>query len=148
VTILPAITVLSNLALVVDGYACAGAVQPGCDDRRMPERPTLATVLRDARRSRGLSLREVERRTGIGNAHLSQLETGTIARPEPALIWELAVLYELDFAELLALAGRGVRPDARGERMTVALRALGELTAQEQSEVLRFMAELKRRRSP
>jgi hypothetical protein len=31
--------------------------------------------------------------------------------------------------------------------MTVALRALGELTAEEQSEVLRFMAELKRRRS-
>jgi hypothetical protein len=31
--------------------------------------------------------------------------------------------------------------------MTVALRALGELTAQEQSEVLQFMAELKRRRA-
>jgi transcriptional regulator with XRE-family HTH domain len=93
-----------------------------------------------------MSLRDVERRTGIGNAHLSQLETGTIARPEPALIWELAVLYELDFAELLELAGRGGGPDARGEQMTVALRALGELTAQEQSEVLQFVAELKRRR--
>jgi transcriptional regulator with XRE-family HTH domain len=112
----------------------------------MPGRRTLASVLREARQSRGMSLREVERRTGIGNAHLSQLETGTIARPEPALIWELAVLYELDFADLLELAGRGAGTDARGEQMTVALRALGELTAQEQSEVLQFMAELKRRR--
>ena len=94
-----------------------------------------------------MSLRDVQRRTGIGNAHLSQLETGTIARPEPALIWDLAVLYDLDFAELLELAGHGSGPQAAGERMTVALRALGELTAQEQSEVLQFMAELKRRRA-
>ena len=110
----------------------------------MSERPALGSVLREARRERGLSLRDVERRTGIGNAHLSQLETGTIARPEPALIWDLAVLYDLDFTELLELAGHGRGP---GERMTVALRALGELTAQEQSEVLQFMAELKRRRA-
>jgi transcriptional regulator with XRE-family HTH domain len=113
----------------------------------MPEPPTLGSVLREARRGRGMSLRDVERRTGIGNAHLSQLETGTIARPEPALIWDLAVLYDLDFAELLELAGHGSGPQAAGERMTVALRALGELTAQEQSEVLQFMAELKRRRA-
>jgi transcriptional regulator with XRE-family HTH domain len=113
----------------------------------MPGRRTLASVLRDARRREGLSLRDVERGTGIGNAHHSQLETGTIARPEPALLWELSVLYGLDFGDLLELAGRGARSDARGERMTVALRALGELTAEEQSEVLRFMAELKRRRS-
>jgi transcriptional regulator with XRE-family HTH domain len=113
----------------------------------MTERPTLGSVLREARRGRGMSLRDVERRTGIGNAHLSQLETGTIARPEPALIWDLAVLYDLDFSELLELAGHGRGPDAAGERMTVALRALGELTAPEQSEVLQFMAELKRRRA-
>ena len=55
---------------------------------RMPGKRTLASALRDARLSRGMSLREVERRTGIGNAHLSQLETGTIVRPEPALVWE------------------------------------------------------------
>jgi len=113
----------------------------------MTERPTLGSVLREVRQARGMSLRDVERRTGIGNAHLSQLETGTIARPEPALIWDLAVLYDLDFTELLELAGHGQGPHAAGERMTVAVRALGELTAQEQSEVLQFMAELKRRRA-
>jgi hypothetical protein len=58
------------------------------------------------------------------------------------------VLYDLDFAELLELAGRAGRGDAGGERMTVALRALGGLNAQELSEVLQFMAELKQRRSP
>jgi transcriptional regulator with XRE-family HTH domain len=110
---------------------------------------SLGSVLRDARQGLGLSLREVERRTGIANAHLSQVETGTIARPEPALLWDLSVLYDLDFATLVELAGHGHGrgADARGQRMTVALRALGEMTADEQSAVLRFMDELKRRRA-
>jgi transcriptional regulator with XRE-family HTH domain len=148
VTVLPAITVLSNLAIAADGLRDIKASIPDATIEWMPGKRTLASALRDARLSRGMSLREVERRTGIGNAHLSQLETGTIVRPEPALVWELAVLYDLDFAELLELAGRAGRGDAGGERMTVALRALGGLNAQELSEVLQFMAELKQRRSP
>lgn len=110
---------------------------------------SLARVLAEARRALGLSLREVERRTGIRNAHLSQIETGTIARPEMALLWELSVAYGLDFARLLALAGyesAGEASAAGRGRMTVALRALGQLTPDEQAEALAFMAELRRRR--
>jgi len=110
---------------------------------------TLGTELRAARAARGLSLRDVERRTGIRNAHLSQIETDTIAKPEMAILWELASLYGLDFARLLALAGHvgGAETSARQRRRTtVALRALGELSPREQEEALRFMAELKARR--
>jgi HTH-type transcriptional regulator, competence development regulator len=108
---------------------------------------TLAATLRRARRTSGLSLRDVERQTGIHNAHLSQLETGRIARPEPALLWTLAALYELDFEQLLAAAGLvGESAPARRRRVTVALRALGELTAEEQEEILRYMAEVRSRR--
>lgn len=110
--------------------------------------PTLAETLRSARARTGLSLRDVERRTGIRSAHLSQLETGTIVKPEMALLWELCLLYDLDFGDLVRLAGH-TGPETRGEgrqRMTVALRALGELTPEEQAEALQFMAELKRRR--
>jgi HTH-type transcriptional regulator, competence development regulator len=118
----------------------------------MPEsRPeeTLGGVLRAARTGRGLSLRDVERRTGIRNAHLSQIETDTIAKPEMAILWDLASLYGVDFARLLALAGHaggGETSGSRRRRMTVALRALGELSPREQEEALRFMAELKARR--
>jgi HTH-type transcriptional regulator, competence development regulator len=91
-----------------------------------------------------MSLRDVERAVGIRNAHLSQLETGRITKPEMALLWELATLYRLDFAELLELAGYS--SPQLGRRMTVALRALGELTADEQEDALRYMAELKGRR--
>lgn len=112
--------------------------------------PSLATVLAEARHALGLSLREVERRTGIRNAHLSQIETGTIARPEMALLWELSVAYGLDFGRLLALAGYESAGEAAADRgrMTVALRALGQLTPAEQAEALQFMAELRRRREP
>lgn len=110
---------------------------------------TLGAALRAARAARGLSLREVERRTGIRNAHLSQIETDTIAKPEMAILWDLASLYGLDFARLLALAGHaggGATSASQRRRTTVALRALGELSPGEQTEALRFMAELKARR--
>jgi HTH-type transcriptional regulator, competence development regulator len=104
----------------------------------------LAATLCDARGRTGMSLRDVERATGIRNAHLSQLETGTIARPDPALLWSLAELYGLDFGELVRLAGHC---DGAGEgSFTVALRAIGELTQEERAEVMRYVTELKRRR--
>jgi transcriptional regulator with XRE-family HTH domain len=109
---------------------------------------TLSGMLREARGRARMSLRDVERVTGIRSAHLSQLETGTIVKPEMALLWELGLLYELDFGQLLRLAGH-TGPETQGERrqrMTVALRALGELTPAEQAEALEFMAGLKRRR--
>jgi transcriptional regulator with XRE-family HTH domain len=114
-----------------------------------PADETLGEVLRGARAAAGLSLRDVERRTGIRNAHLSQIETDTIAKPEMAILWELAALYGLDFARLLALAGHvtgGSTSGAQRRRMTVALRALSRLTPGDQAEALRFMAELKARR--
>jgi transcriptional regulator with XRE-family HTH domain len=133
-------------------HASRGTVQAGCDDGFVPRTArsqSLGDVLKAARQQRGLSLRDVERRTGIRNAHLSQVETGGIVRPEMALLWDLAALYELDFSTLLRLAGHTGGPETAGERrqrMTVALRALGELTPEEQAAALDYIAELKRKR--
>src|SRR4051794_20146105 len=105
---------------------------------------TLGGVLRAARAQAGLSLREGERRTGLSNAHLSQIETDTIAKPEMSILWELAALYRVDFGRLLALAGHTDEAETSGRtrrRMTVALRAMGELSPREQEEALRYMAE-------
>ena len=55
---------------------------------------TLGGVLRRARADHGWTLREVEGRSGIRNAHLSQIESGAIERPDTALLWTLAGLYE------------------------------------------------------
>jgi transcriptional regulator with XRE-family HTH domain len=111
---------------------------------------TLAATLSAARARHGLSLRAVERRTGIRSGHLSQLESGRIAKPEMAMLWDLATVYGLDFEHLLELAGHaggGTETSERQRhRMTVALRAMRELSPAEQTEALRFMAELKARR--
>ncbi len=110
---------------------------------------TLGGVLKRARTELGLSLRDVERRTGVKSGHLSQIETGVIAQPEMAMLWDLAGALELDFGRLLGLAGLAgadLSSGRRRQRMTVALRALGELSPDEQEEALRYMAELKARR--
>jgi HTH-type transcriptional regulator, competence development regulator len=114
----------------------------------VPRSRSLGDTLKAGRAAAGMSLRDVERRTGIRSGHLSQIETNVIAKPEMAILWELAALYGLDFNRLLALAGYGAREVSRRERqrMTVALRALSELSPAEQGEALRFMAELKARR--
>lgn len=111
---------------------------------------SLGATLKAARERAGLTLREVERQTEIRNAHLSQIESGTIARPEMAMLWDLAALYGLSYAELLGLAGYtdGEEPSERQrQRTTAALRAMGSLTAKEQREVLGFMAALKSKRT-
>jgi transcriptional regulator with XRE-family HTH domain len=110
---------------------------------------SLGETLKAARAAAGLSLRDVERRTGVRSGHLSQIETNTIARPEMAILWELAAAYDVDFRHLLALAGYGAEEQVSArqrQRMTVALRAMSELSPADQAEALRFMAALKARR--
>jgi transcriptional regulator with XRE-family HTH domain len=109
---------------------------------------SLAAALRSGRLACGLSLRAVERKTGISNAHISQLETGAIAKPEMALLWELAAVYGLDFGLLLRLGGYDDAVAGGAEqraRITAALRALRRLDAAEQDQALRYMAELAHR---
>lgn len=107
---------------------------------------SLGDVLKEARVKRGLSLRKVEEITGIHNAHLSQIENGTIQQPEMVMLFDLASLYGIDYRRLLRLAGYTKQTETSGrtrQRMTAAMRAMGELTPREQTDVLRYMAELK-----
>jgi len=111
---------------------------------------TLGEELRGAREARGLSLRAVERATGIHNAHLSQIETDSIGRPDLAILWELSSFYEIDYARLMRLAGYAAHRASSGnekEQLSVAFRTMGELSPQERKRTLAFMAELKKARS-
>ena len=113
-------------------------------------RKTLGKTLQEARAATGMSLRQVEARTQIHNAHLSQIENDQITKPDMAMLWELASLYDIDYTALLALAGYSSGAPTSGrqrQRMTVALRAMGELTPKEQEDALSYMAQLKKRRS-
>jgi transcriptional regulator with XRE-family HTH domain len=111
---------------------------------------TLAETLIKARERAGLSLRDVERATGVRNAHLSQLEHGRIGRPEPGLLFELTTVYDLDYPTLLALAGHTPPEGAKRDRAltAAAVRAVGELAPEQQAKTLDFIARLRRHGAP
>jgi len=107
---------------------------------------SLGKKLAAARAERNWSLREVERRTGIHNAHLSQIETGAIERPAPNVLWALAEVYELDLRELMRMSGH-VEAAAKGTPGSVvgaALRELGEMSPGQQEQVLKFIKKIQK----
>jgi transcriptional regulator with XRE-family HTH domain len=110
---------------------------------------TLGSRLRAARKAKGMSLRDVERATGINNAHLSQIENGVIANPEVAMLWALAAEYECDYSDFLGTTEQDAETTstsaAQRRRLTAVMRAMGEMTPEEQGDVLNFMSEIRRR---
>ncbi len=105
----------------------------------------LGAMLATARKEKRWSLREVERMTGIHNAHLSQIETGVIERPDLGMLWELAQIYDLDYDELLLLAGHTKSRSSGYAQTAAAFRAFEKLSPEQQREALAFMDELRRR---
>jgi transcriptional regulator with XRE-family HTH domain len=53
----------------------------------------------------GATLREVETKTGISNAYLSQLESGKADRPAPRILHKLAEFYGASYTALMEAAG-------------------------------------------
>jgi transcriptional regulator with XRE-family HTH domain len=111
---------------------------------------TLAEVVRAERLEREWSLRRAGRETGIHNAHLAQIENGTISRPDHNILFALATVYGLDFERLLRLAGHITEASGEPRRSpygAVAWKALTELDPDEQHQVVDFIAEIQRRRN-
>ncbi len=109
--------------------------------------------LRQAK-GRGISLREVERQTGISNEYLSQLERGVASKPAPELLQKLAKFYDVPYESLLVAAGYlKDRPADKGKRViprdieTIAKTA--QFSGTEWQEVREFMSFVaaKRRRN-
>ena len=57
-------------------------------------------ILKSARISKELSLREVEGKTGISNAYVSQLENGKIKDPSFFKMLRLLFLYEISVRDM------------------------------------------------
>jgi transcriptional regulator with XRE-family HTH domain len=118
----------------------------------MPEKPelTLGQLLRDLRLAKGFSLREVERRTGISNPYLSQLENGQIQKPAPHVLHKLAELYGVEYQYLMQKAGYLIPDDKsqsgkRGSRF-FATSAIKDLTDVEEEALLDYLAFLRTRK--
>jgi transcriptional regulator with XRE-family HTH domain len=112
----------------------------------------LGKYVRERREAAGLTLRQVEDGTDgrVKNGYLSQIEGGHIARPSPEILWQLARVLDVSYADLLARAGHRVpnetAPDLRRSINGVPLSALASLTPAERDDLVRYMSFLRHRR--
>jgi HTH-type transcriptional regulator, competence development regulator len=109
----------------------------------------LQKLLAEARRAKGVSLRQVERATGVSNAYLSQMETGQVAEPSPRKLQTLAEYYGVPYDTLMNSCGysvassEGKSPDPG--RMEAGTFMGEELTAAEAASLAKFLGELRGR---
>ena len=110
----------------------------------------LGALLANLRTAKGLSLREVEEATAkaVSNAYLSQLENGKIRKPSPHVLHTLAEVYAIPYEALMEKAGY-LLPSESGSarRKRLAVFAIDDLTAEEEEELLRYLAFLRSRTS-
>jgi transcriptional regulator with XRE-family HTH domain len=108
----------------------------------------LGALLSDLRNAKGLSLREVEEATGkaVSNPYLSQLENGKIKKPSPNVLHSLAEVYVVPYESLMEKAGY-LLPSENGSRRRrrLAAFAIDDLTAEEEEELLKYLAFLRSR---
>lgn len=124
----------------------------GSEERdAVPEHDALGQVLRKIRQSRGHSIREVERKTGISNAYLSQLETGKIEQPSPNFLYRLSDFYSVPYDLLMKAAGYITSDtDTAGPKQrrlsAAALATMDDLTPDEENQVMEYIAFLRSKR--
>jgi transcriptional regulator with XRE-family HTH domain len=109
--------------------------------------PTLGEFLQAAREAKQLSLRAVEKATGVSNAYLSQVEGGKIKQPSPTILYKLSELYEVSYLDVMTLAGHPVPSedlDSGTSRRT--LDRLGDVTPDEEQALVEYLAFLRSRR--
>lgn len=108
------------------------------------------TYLKALREANGLTLREVEKRTDISNAYLSQLEKGGIKQPSPVFLHRLAPIYGVSYETLMERVGYPVpKPNVDSPILpsTSAMAAkIGHLTEEEEIELINYLKFIRNRR--
>jgi transcriptional regulator with XRE-family HTH domain len=113
-------------------------------------RSRLGGLLADLRTARGLTLRQVEEAAdhAVSNAYLSQLEKGKVRKPSPNVLHSLARVYAVPYESLMEKAGYLLPSHDRAGRRPTRLTAfaLDDLTAEEEEEILKYLAFLRSRK--
>ncbi len=117
------------------------------NNTRRSRRSELGSVLADLRTVKGLSLRRVEEATGnaVSNAYLSQLENGKIRKPSPNVLHSLAAVYAVPYETLMEKAGYLPSSNGAAGGRKLSAFAIDDTTAEEEEELLRYLAFLRSR---
>ena len=105
----------------------------------------LQKLLAEARHTKGVSLRQVERATGVSNAYLSQMETGQIGAPSPLKLQVLAEYYGLPYDVLMNSCGyAAISSSVKSPTSRKTPTFMGEqLTPEESAALSKFLNELR-----
>jgi HTH-type transcriptional regulator, competence development regulator len=114
---------------------------------------TLGQYLASIRDDRGLSQRDVEKKTNkvVSNAYLSQIENDQIKKPSPNILNALAELYGVAYEELMDRAGFAVpirSNDGSQRHGRVPTFAGHNLTSEEEAELVQYLGYLRSRKKP
>ncbi|HSW57343.1 MAG TPA: helix-turn-helix domain-containing protein [Dehalococcoidales bacterium] len=111
------------------------------------EKINIGAYLKSLRDIKGISLREVERKTGVSNAVLSQIESGQVKRPSPGTLFKLAGIYGVPYEELMQRAGYPVPARQVGEPQSAqsVFNRLGSISQDEEQQLLDYLAFLRSR---
>lgn len=114
---------------------------------QLPGAMTLGAYLRQLRRDRKLTLRDVEDATGknVSNAYLSQVENGR--KPSPDVLQSLADAYGVSYTDLMTRAGYLKSVDAPmpvgAKHGSVATFAGENLTQEEERAMVAYLRQLR-----
>ncbi|MBV9828299.1 MAG: helix-turn-helix domain-containing protein [Alphaproteobacteria bacterium] len=119
-------------------------------DEKAPAQ-SLGEYLATLRSAKRMSLRDVEEATEreVSNAYLSQLENNKIAKPSPHILHALAGAYGASYENLMERAGYlGKTADSarKGRHGRVATFAIDDLTPDEESQLLKYLAFIRSQR--
>jgi transcriptional regulator with XRE-family HTH domain len=116
-------------------------------DSSAARRSQLGALLCDLRVAKRMSLRQVEEATEktVSNAYLSQLEKGKIRRPSPNVLHRLASAYGVPYDTLMERAGYLPAEGATARRRRLSAFAIRDLSAEEEEELLKYLAFLRSR---
>ncbi|HSR50014.1 MAG TPA: helix-turn-helix transcriptional regulator [Acidobacteriota bacterium] len=116
---------------------------------------TLGAYLRSLRQAKGMTLRAVEKESGVSNAYLSQLENGKLKNPSPPILHKLSQVYSASYQVLMEKAGYLMPSASPGDKKAgssgqrkghLPTFAVEDLTEEEEEELLRYLAFIRSRR--
>lgn len=107
---------------------------------------SLAALFRESRNRLGLTLREVEAKTDVSNAYLSQVEGAKIKQPSPQVLHKLCTLYECSYAVAMEMAGYPLPTSQKSLANSRFVARLGKTTRDEEFAVLEYLQFIRSRK--
>jgi HTH-type transcriptional regulator, competence development regulator len=102
------------------------------------------------RESKGMTLREVEKKADVSNAYLSQLEQGKIKQPSPLTLHKLSELFGVSYELLMEKVGyptlkKDTKRDVNEIKTSISYR-VGHITKEEELELINYLKFIRNRK--